>query len=127
MALWGLEEGEGRLLSSLLVVLRVPGVLLLDLWWSEHTKDILPEVAEVEAVADMGISLLMLMLVSLVRKGSLDCSSFRLFAFFSCLFKSWSSSIFTPSPLELSQLHLSLLPLGLKRRPGGRRRPAQRL
>ena len=66
MALWGLEEGEGPLLSSLLVVLRVPGVLLLDLWWSEHTKDILPEVAEVEAVADMGISLLMLMLVSLV-------------------------------------------------------------
>lgn len=127
MALWGLEEGEGPLLSSLLVVLRVPGVLLLDLWWSEHTKDILPEVAEVEAVADMGISLLMLMLVSLVRKGSLDCSSCRPFAFFSCLFKSWSSSIFTPSPLEPSQLRLSLLPLGLKRRSGGRRKRAQKL
>ena len=64
MALWGLEEGDGLLLSSLLVVLRVPGILLLDLWWSEHTKDILPEAAEAEAVADMGISLLILMLVS---------------------------------------------------------------
>ena len=52
------------LLSSLLVVLRVPGILLLDLWWSEHTKDILPETVEAEAVADMGISLLMLILVS---------------------------------------------------------------
>lgn len=67
MALWGLEEGDGMLLSSLLVVLRVPGILLLDLWWSEHTKDILPETVEAEAVADMGISLLMLMLVSCIQ------------------------------------------------------------
>ena len=40
MSLWGLEEGEGLLLHSLLCVLRVPGLALLDLWWTERASGI---------------------------------------------------------------------------------------
>ena len=36
MVLWGLEEGEGPLLHCLLAILRVPGLALLDLWWTDY-------------------------------------------------------------------------------------------
>ena len=58
MALWGLEEGDGLLLSSLLVVLRVPGILLLDfllaighleLPGSDFTATLLEECAKLSA------------------------------------------------------------------------------
>jgi len=62
MALWGVAEGEGAVLPALLCVLRVPGLALLDLWWTERAPDSLPESLDVEDVAESGIGLLVLLL-----------------------------------------------------------------
>jgi len=62
MTVWGLEEGEGVLLSSLLVILRVPGLALFDVWWMERSQDMIPRSLELDDLVETGITLTLLLL-----------------------------------------------------------------
>ena len=63
--MWGLsyEENEKLHMKTLLCILRVPGLFLIDIWWTDHLKSSIPASLEVEDIADSGIHLILFVLV----------------------------------------------------------------
>ena len=63
MQLWGLARPEAWYISTLLCVLRLPGIALLDIWWMDHSSYFIPLSLDLEEVADSGFRSLLLILV----------------------------------------------------------------
>jgi len=67
MQLWGLARPEAWYISTLLCVLRLPGIALLDIWWMDHSSYFIPLSLDLEEVADSGFrSLLLILALSLL-------------------------------------------------------------
>ena len=64
MEVWGLEKEDTWFMATLLCVLRLPGIALLDIWWMDHSASSVPVSLQLSDVADSGINLLLLVLVS---------------------------------------------------------------
>ena len=52
-------------LKLFLVILRVPGILLVDIWWQNELNSIIPKAFDIEEIADSGLNFLPAILVSL--------------------------------------------------------------
>ena len=65
--MWGLsyEENEKFYMKTLLTVLRIPGIFLVDIWWTDHLKSSIPESIELQDIADSGLHLILFVLVNI--------------------------------------------------------------
>ena len=63
--MWGLsyEENEKLYMRTLLCVLRIPGLFLMDIWWTDHVNSSIPVSLDLQDVADSGIHLILFALV----------------------------------------------------------------
>ena len=69
--LWGLSSSQDQelpYLKILLVILRVPGVFLIDVWWSNDLEHVVPKSLDVESIADSGLNLIPLIVVNIIEK-----------------------------------------------------------
>ncbi|XP_023333019.1 RING finger protein 145 isoform X3 [Eurytemora carolleeae] len=62
MSIWDIPEQEGFLLKGLLCILRVPGLLILDICWTERASSLIPESFEPENLGETAISFSLLLL-----------------------------------------------------------------
>ena len=65
--MWGLsyEENEKFYMKTLLAVLRIPGIFLVDTWWTDHLKSSIPESIELQDIADSGLHVILFVLVNI--------------------------------------------------------------
>ena len=54
--LWGLTPAQDRssLMRGLLIIMRVPGLLLMDIWWSNHARGTIPPTPDLRGIAESG-------------------------------------------------------------------------
>ena len=66
--MWGLslEENDKLHMRALLCILRIPGLFLIDAWWTDHLKSSIPASLDVQDLADSGLHLILLVLVKLL-------------------------------------------------------------
>ena len=64
MQVWGLNREDTWYMVTLLCVLRLPGIALLDIWWMDHSATSIPLSLELADIADSGVNLLLLVMVS---------------------------------------------------------------
>ena len=67
--MWGLsyEENEKLYMRTLLCVLRIPGLFLMDIWWTDHVNSSIPVSLDLQDVADSGIHLILFVLVNITE------------------------------------------------------------
>ena len=67
--MWGLsyEENENLYMRTLLCVLRIPGLFLMDIWWTDHVNSSIPVSLDLQDVADSGIHLILFALVNITK------------------------------------------------------------
>ena len=66
--MWGLsfEENEKFYMKTLLTILRIPGMFLIDIWWSENLNSSIPVSLDLQDIADSGIHLILFVLVNIL-------------------------------------------------------------
>ena len=66
--MWGLsiEENETFYMKTLLTILRIPGMFLIDIWWSENLNSSIPVSLDLQDIADSGIHLILFVLVNIL-------------------------------------------------------------
>ena len=89
--MWGLsfEENEKFYMKTLLTILRIPGMFLLDIWWSDNEKSFIFLALGLKDTSDSGLHLLLFVLVNISNFPPFpvifDIFSRRcLFSFFHC-------------------------------------------
>jgi len=66
--MWGLsfEENDQLYMKGLLCVLRIPGLFLLDMWWTDHLKSSIPVSLDLQDLADSGLNLILVVMAMFI-------------------------------------------------------------